>query len=81
MHLVETLEFLYVVRQIGWSGPLKLDLFPYREDRIEAVRQSVASIRRLEECVDRLPIEELEEIQSRHDAMAAQALVRKALIG
>ncbi|HEY8456777.1 MAG TPA: TIM barrel protein [Actinopolymorphaceae bacterium] len=81
LHLVETLEFLYVVRQIGWSGPLKLDLFPYREDRIEAVRQSVASIRRLEECVDRLPIEELEEIQSRHDAMAAQALVRKALIG
>ncbi|HKQ00549.1 MAG TPA: hypothetical protein VJ735_09490 [Actinomycetes bacterium] len=28
LHLVETLEFLHVVRAIGWTDPLKLDLFP-----------------------------------------------------
>ena len=36
LHLVETLEFLHVVRAIGWTDSLKLDLSPYREDRTAA---------------------------------------------
>jgi hypothetical protein len=28
LHLVETLEFLHVVRGIGWTDPLKLEMFP-----------------------------------------------------
>jgi xylose isomerase len=79
LHLVETLEFLHVVRSIGWDRPLKLDLFPYREDAGEAVRESVASLRALEERAARLDLEQLRDAQSRHDAMAAQRIVRTAL--
>ncbi|RKN39738.1 sugar phosphate isomerase/epimerase family protein [Streptomyces hoynatensis] len=81
LHLVETLEFLHVVRSIGWRHPVKLDLFPYREDPADAVRESVATLRALEERAARLPLDELRAAQERHDAMAAQRLVRTALFG
>jgi xylose isomerase len=81
LHLVETLEFLHVVRGIEWDHPLKLDLFPYREDCVAAVRESVATLRKLEECAARLPVAELQAAQAAHDAMAAQRLVRNALLG
>lgn len=81
LHLVETLEFLHVVRTIGWQEPIKLDLFPYREDPAAAVRESVATLRALEAAAARLPLDELREVQGRHDAMAAQRLVRAALFG
>lgn len=80
LHLVETLEFLHVVRQIEWTAPLKLDLFPYREDRGEAVRESIATLERLEVCLDRIDLDELAAVHARHDAMAAQRLVRGALL-
>ncbi|MGW2051345.1 sugar phosphate isomerase/epimerase family protein [Streptomyces sp. NPDC001858] len=81
LHLVETLEFLHVVREIGWQEPLKLDLFPYREDPGDAVRESIATLRALEERAGRLDLDALREAQSRHDAMAAQRIVRTALLG
>jgi xylose isomerase len=80
LHLVETLEFLHGVRQIGWTDELKLDLFPYREDRGEAVRQSIETLRRLEGAVDRIDLDQLAKIQAGHDAMAAHALVRDVLL-
>jgi xylose isomerase len=79
LHLVETLEFLHVVRSIGWERPLKLDLFPYREDAGEAVRESVAALRELEKRAAGLDLDRLRDAQSRHDAMAAQRVVRTAL--
>jgi xylose isomerase len=81
LHLVETLEFLHGVRQIGWTDPLKLDLFPYRENRIEAVQESIATLHALEAALDRLDLEALGAAQAGHDAMAVQRLVRAAILG
>jgi len=81
LHLVETLEFMYGVRQIGWDKPLKLDLFPYREDRIGAVKESITTLRKLEDAATRIDVEKLAAIHSRHDALAAHALVRDVLLG
>ncbi len=80
LHLVETLEFLHGVRQIGWTDEIKLDLFPYREDKGEAVRQSIKTLQRLEDAAERLDLEQLGRIQANHDAMGAQELVREALL-
>lgn len=81
LHLVETLEFLHVVREIGWDKPLKLDLFPYREDPGDAVRESVATLRALETKAAALPLDALRAAQEAHDAMAVQRIVRTALLG
>ena len=80
IHLVETLEFLYIVKKIGWDSPLKLDLFPYRESPISAVIESIATLRKLEACVDRLDFQKLNAAQKQHDAMAVQSIIRDALI-
>lgn len=81
LHLVETLEFLHVVRSIGWAKPLKLDLFPYREQPGDAVRESIDTLTQLAKAAERLPAEQLRAAQERHDAMAATRLVRAALLG
>ena len=31
IHLIETLEVMLTLREIGWSEPLLLDQFPFRE--------------------------------------------------
>lgn len=52
-----------------------------KNDPAAAVRESVATLRALEERAARLPLEELREAQFRHDAMAVQRIVRTALFG
>ncbi|GLX11309.1 sugar phosphate isomerase/epimerase [Microbispora sp. NBRC 16548] len=81
LHVIETLEFLHTVEQLGWDAPLKLDLFPYREDPVVAVRDSLDAIDLLRERARRLPVEELAEARASHDALAAQRIVRRALFG
>ncbi len=79
LHLVETLEFLHGVRQIEWTEPIKLDLFPYRENRVSAIRESIATLEALDAALARLDVEALAEAQATHDAMAVQGIVRRAI--
>ena len=81
VHLLETLEFFQEVRKIGWEQPILLHQFPFREDPVEAARQSIQTIRRLDAAVDRLDADALEEAQSRQDSFAAQRLVLDLLLG
>lgn len=81
LHLVETLEFLHGVSAIGWDRPIKLDLFPYREQPGAAVRESIDTLNQLAEAADRLPADQLRAVHDSHDAMAATRLVRAALFG
>ncbi len=80
LHLIETLEFLQAVRRIGWTKPLLLDQFPFREDPIEAARASVRRIRALDRLLDRIDLAALKEAQERQDALQAQELVLATLL-
>jgi xylose isomerase len=79
LHLVETLEFLHGVRQIGWTEPLKLDLFPYRENAVAAVRESIDTLNALDAALNRLDLDALATAQAGHDAMGVQRIVRRAI--
>jgi xylose isomerase len=81
VHLVETLEFLLMMRTIGWGRPVKLDLFPFRENAVAAVQASIETLRQLEERCDRLDIESLRRAQQDQDAISAQRVARAALLG
>ena len=80
IHLVETLEFLYTVEKIGWKAPIKLDLFPYRENAMSAVKESIKTLQKLEACLDRIDMTALAKAQNAHVAMAIQSIVRDVLI-
>lgn len=81
VHLVETLEFLYALRQIGWQGPILLDQFPFREHPVRAARTSIRTIRALDGALDRLDLNALKAAQSQQDALEAQQIVMDLLLG
>ncbi len=81
VHLIETLEFLYALRQIDWQGPILLDQFPFREDAVAAARSSIQTIRALNSVLDRIDLGALSAAQDRQDALAAQRVVLDMLLG
>src|ERR1700689_1986766 len=81
VHLVETLEFFYTLRECGWDGVWQLDQFPFREDSVEAAREGIATMRSIHRALDRLDVDALRDAQDRQDALAANKIVRRALLG
>jgi xylose isomerase len=81
VHLIETLEFLYALRQINWQKPLLLDQFPFREDPVKAARSSINTIRALDSLLDRIDLKALGAARDRQDALEAQSIVMEMLIG
>lgn len=81
VHLIETLEFLHNLRLIGWSKPLLLDQFPFREDPIEAARASIRNIRRLVGQIEESDLTALVTGQSEQNALKAQRSVLNILLG
>ncbi|WP_327581581.1 TIM barrel protein [Nonomuraea sp. NBC_00507] len=79
VHLFETIEFLLAVRRIGWTEPVLLDQFAFREDPVRALSASITAIRRLEEVCDRIDLDELRAAQDRQDALAAQEVLWSAI--
>lgn len=79
VHLFETIEYVLAVRRIGWDKPILLDQFPYREDPVRALSQSIRTIRMLEEVCDRVDLDALRDAQERQDALAAQAVLWSAI--
>lgn len=81
VHLVESLEFLKAVGDIGWDRPILLDQFPFREDTVEAARLSLQVVRRLLELIEGIDDRSLKQAQESQDALAAQRLVQEILLG
>ncbi len=81
VHLLETLEFMYTLRKLGWDDVILLDQFPFREDAVQAARESIITLRKLDALVDRLDVDALREAQHHQDALAAQRLVLDLVLG
>src|ERR671933_1622494 len=79
---METLELAVELRRAryGEQGErLGLDLFPYTEDQVAAVRRSVQQWRFFDSVAERIDDAALREAQARKDAVAAYELVYAAL--
>jgi len=81
VHLFETMEYILALRDIGWTDPVLLDQFPFREDPVEALRRSIETIQMLDEACARIDRAELAEVRSQQDALGAQRLLWNALLG
>jgi len=79
VHLVESLEFIYWIRRTGYTGWLTLDVFPYREDGVQAATQCRMWLQGLFAAVDRVGMETVAEVVRSADACRATEIVRKAL--
>ena len=81
VHPIDTLEFLWGLRRIGWERPILLDQFPFREDPVEAAAASIRTIEAMDRLLDRVDPAALAAAQGRKDALAAQDLVLNELLG
>ncbi len=80
VHLIETFEFFHTLRRNNWQGVWQLDQFPFREDSVQAAKQAITFLKGVHRALDVLDEEALADAQARHDALAAQRIVQRALL-
>jgi xylose isomerase len=80
VHLTETFEFFYTLRDCGWEGVWQLDQFPFREDQVEAARDGIEVMRAIHRALDLIDRDAIRAAQSAQDALAAQKIIRRALL-
>ncbi|MFH1616419.1 MAG: sugar phosphate isomerase/epimerase [Planctomycetota bacterium] len=79
LHLVEYLELVYWLRRVDYKGWLTLDIFPFREDGIQAVIQSKEWLEAFFRAVDRVGMDAFTKVIKSPDPCKASELVRKAI--
>jgi len=81
VHTIETLELLYWLDRMNYTGWYALDIFPYRENGIRAATESIKWIEGLHGLLDKIGRDRIAQAIAASDAMETQALVRQALLG
>ena len=81
LHTVEYLELFYWLGEMHYDGWLSIDQYPYREDSVAAVSESIAWLDQLSQTAARLDPVEVRAILARQDAVASTALMRRTLFG
>jgi len=81
VRVIELLEFLYWLRRLDYHGWLTLDVFPYREEGLEAARESFAWIHDLLSILDQADSEEIERVLRSGDGAESVRLARRLLVG
>ena len=80
VHTLQWIEFLYWLKKVGYNGWHTLDIFPYREDGVKAVEESINWIKALYELLDRIGYESVEKAIKEGNPIQASALLRGALL-
>lgn len=81
IHVVEYLELIYWLKKLKYEGWLTLDIFPYREDKVPAAKNSFEWIRFLFERIEGVGMERIENVIKSADANKVSELVRQMLGG
>lgn len=81
IHPVESLEFIYWLRKVGYDGWCSFDQYPYREDTVRAIAEGAKWFRSLETLLDDTTVEGIDSILETGDATAVSALVRALFFG
>ncbi|HOK79795.1 MAG TPA: sugar phosphate isomerase/epimerase [bacterium] len=81
VHVVEYLELVYWLKEVKYDGWLTLDIFPYREDKVPAARNSFEWLKFLFEKIEQMGSEEIRAVIRQSDGNLVSSLVRKMLGG
>lgn len=79
VHLLHLLETVYWLNKIGYNGWHTLDIFPYREDGLRAVQESIDWIKKAYRSISKINKERMEGIAFNQDWLSASALLREVL--
>ncbi len=79
IHFIEYLEILYWLDRANYNGFLSLDQYPYREDPVRAIDESIHWLKLMRRVVDRVGSDRISSIIRKGDATEALAMIREAL--
>ena len=77
IHPFELIEFLYWIEKVNYSGPIVLDMFPYREDPLAAARESIELIKQIRNTLKDINEKEVENILENQDATESMRFLRQ----
>ena len=77
VHLLEWLEVAWTLKRRGYAGFVSVDIFPYRENQFEAVRESILYLERFAALVDRIGMARLDELLARRSVTEVLKVVRE----
>jgi xylose isomerase len=80
VHIIEYLELLYWLEKTGYDYFYSLDIWPAREDGVGAASECIRWIKGLRRVIEKIGMEELEELIQEGDATKASATIREVLL-
>jgi len=81
VNLWETIEYLYYLKLTEYRRWIGLDIFPYRENQVEACQMAVDNIKAMMRLAEEIDREALDRAQETMDAVATQKVVRGIVFG
>lgn len=81
VRLMEALETFYLLEKYGYEGNISVDIFPYREDAVDAVEESIRCMRDYIRIVDTLGVPAIDALIAEGSVPKTLAAVRKAAFG
>ena len=76
----KTLEYIWYLKQSSYDGYLTLDMFPFRENPVEACTLSINMARKLEAIAETLDINTIKELQKKNDICSTFDLLRQKVL-
>lgn len=77
VHTIEYLELFYALRKIAFDGYCSVDIFPYREDGYEAVRESVEAMQMFDGLIDKIGYETITKTIKKSNVPDTLNMIRK----
>jgi len=79
VHHVEFIEMFYVIKKIGYDKWCTVDIFPYREDSMRALEESILNMHKFNELVDVIGLSELDKCIDSDDVTESIKLLREKI--
>ncbi|NLV59454.1 MAG: TIM barrel protein [Clostridiales bacterium] len=81
VHLNEALETFYLLEKYAYEGYISVDIFPYRENAIDAVEESIRCMKDYLRVVEKLGVDKIDALIAEGDVPATLRTIRQAVFG
>lgn len=81
VRLNEMLEAFYLMEKYDYQGYVSVDIFPYREDSIDAVAESILCMKDYARVIDKLGLEKIDELIREGNVPKTLGTIRGAVFG
>jgi len=79
VHLWELVEMLFWLQEVGYDGWYGLDIYPYREDPVQACNQSIENIKLAAKFIERVGADRLRQLIRKADIARTIGTLRKEM--